>query len=145
MAISTQKKVVDLDSNPIVINTATQTFDLKQIRNRRFMYSTKHRTLVLGDAAGIKKMGSHAEEFHQLQPPGKFDDYIRGWIGRNSTDYKKGIVHFAPQIYAGNLDEGLAFLFFAANISGTGRKTKVRGFQNVPECDLAEIIPSLFK
>lgn len=140
------KQLIKLENYSMVIDTASQTFDMKQIRNRRFMYSGVHHTLILGDsAAGIKIGGSHAEEFHLSGAPGKFDDYIRGWIGRNSTDYKKGIIHFAPQILAGKVNEGLSFLYWITDVKGIEHNTRVRGFINVTECDLVKIIPSKFK
>ena len=139
------KQTVEIDNSLMVLDTKNHTFDLKQIRNRRFMYSNKYHTLILGNAKeGIRLNGSHAEEFHRSGAKGNFDEYIRGWIGRNTTDYKKGIIHFAPQIFTGTLDKGLSFLYYILNVEGIGYNTRIRGFINVAECNLDEIIPSQF-
>ena len=138
--------VVKLTGRLETLDTKMQCFDLKQIKNRRFLYSSKHHALILGDAQkGILIEGTHSQDFHEATPIGTFDDYIRGWIGRNSSDYKYGIIHFAPQLYVENLDEGIALLRVLSNMKGFGSKTKVRGFKNIPETSLIELLPSLFK
>lgn len=129
----------------MVLDTKCQTFDLKQIQNRRFMYSSKYHTLILGDSkAGREMTGSHAKEFHQVEVKGVYDNYIKGWIGRNSTDYRQGIVHFAPPLYIGNFDEGISFFHMLTKVKGFGKNCKVRGFKNIPECSINELLPSLF-
>lgn len=138
-------EIVELIEGVMVIDTRMQSFDLKQVKNRRFMYSSKHHTLVLGDPkAGRKIIGSHSQEFHQAKVKGLFDEYIRGWIGRNTSDYKEGIVHFAPQLCVVNLDEGISFLKVLSNAKGFGRHCKVRGFKNVSETSVFKLLPSLF-
>lgn len=73
--------------------------------NRRFMFHAATGTLLLGGKQGAAH-GSHAEEFAEVQAakpskvPGKFDDYVRGWIGQGGS-YKHGVVHFAPPAKSG--------------------------------------------
>lgn len=137
---------IDITKGIMVLDTRQESFDLKQIRNRRFMYSSKHHTLILGEAdAGRRITGTHAQEFHQTEVSGCFDDYIRGWIGRNSSEYKQGIVHFAPNLYTANIDEGISCLAVLSKVKGFGRESKIRGFNNVPECSVSELFPSLVK
>lgn len=138
-------ETVNLIDGLMILNTKRQAFNLKQIRNRRFMYSSKYHTLILGDAkAGVKIIGSHAQEFHSCNAEGNFDDYIRGWIGRNSTDYRQGIIHFAPQLCVSTMDEGLSILRILSKFDGFGKNSKVRGIQNLSECSLIDLLPSLF-
>ena len=62
------------------------------------MYNPQTGTLILGDEMYGKSIcSSHAQEFHASQAEGRFDDYLRGWIGV-SKSYPHGIVHFAPAV-----------------------------------------------
>ena len=80
----------------MVINVKWEIIDILQITNRRFMYNPQTGTLILGDEMYGKSIcSSHAQEFHASQAEGRFDDYLRGWIGV-SKSYPHGIVHFAP-------------------------------------------------
>ena len=50
---------IDVNKGIMVLDTRQHSFDLKQIRNRRFMYSSKHHTLILGEAdAGRRITGT---------------------------------------------------------------------------------------
>lgn len=137
---------IDISNSIIALDTRQQSFDLKQVKNRRFMYSSKHHTLILGGSEDGRRITStHAQEFHQIEVNGCFDDYIRGWIGQNSSDYKQGIIHFAPYIHTDNMDEGISCLVMFLKAKGFGRNSKIRGFNNVPECPISELFPSLVK
>lgn len=137
-------QLVDLSKDLIVLNTRNQVFSIKDIGNRRFMFSSKHKQLVLGDERKARNIsGSHAEEFHLSEADGMFDDYIRGWIGRNNGVYKNGIVHFAPHICPKTLDEGIKFMNYLVKVMGINGKTMIRGIQNIKEEPLNVLLPGM--
>jgi hypothetical protein len=75
-----------------------QRFDIHDVDNRRFAYNPTNKTLVLGINNPFAKSGlisSHAEELGNA--PGRYDDYIKGWVG-TSARYPDGVIHFAPSI-----------------------------------------------
>lgn len=121
--------------------------DLMQVENRRFMYHPNGLLIMgaEGTAKGNQLVGSHAEEYHAASenyvlPP--YDDFIRGWIGVGGA-YKDGIIHFAPQIPAENIDMfNKAFDFVEAALeNGFSRNAVLRGFPNAFEQQIKNIIP----
>ena len=70
----------------MVVNVKRETIDVLQIANRRFMYNSPTGILILGDEMYGKTIcSSHAQEFHASKAEGRFDDYLRGWIGVSSN------------------------------------------------------------
>lgn len=58
---------------------------------------------------------------------GRFDDYLRGWIG-TSKSYPCGVIHFAPAVVMEQFDRGFDTLQMFARLEGTGDDTVIRGF-----------------
>ena len=86
------------------IDTGTQTVDMQQIDNRRFMFDPDTGILVLGRQYAETNLvnSSHAAELAGAGITKNFDHFIRGWIGTGG-DYPKGIIHFAPCVDARNI------------------------------------------
>ena len=84
---------------------------------------------------------SHAQEFHASQAEGRFDDYLRGWIGV-SKSYPHGIVHFAPAVSMEQFDCGFDALQMFARLEGVNEDTIVRGFCTMPEQRMGDLLPS---
>lgn len=102
----------------MVIDVKREIIDILQITNRRFMYNPQTGTLILGDEMYGKSIcSSHAQEFHASQAEGRFDDYLRGWIGV-SKSYPHGIVHFAPAVSMEQFDCGFDALQMFARLEG---------------------------
>lgn len=80
----------------MVINVKREIIDVLQITNRRFMYHPQTGILILGDEMYGKSIcSSHAQEFYTSKAEGRFDDYLRGWIGV-SRNYPRGITILPP-------------------------------------------------
>lgn len=87
-----------VEKSLMVINVRWKIIDALQITNRRFMYNPRTGILLLGNEIYGKSIrSSHAQEFHESEVGGSFDDYLRGWVG-TSRQYPRGIVHFAPAV-----------------------------------------------
>lgn len=109
------------------------------------MYSPQTEILILGDEMYGKSIcSSHAQEFHVSKAEGRFDDYLRGWIGA-SKNYPRGIVHFAPAVGMEQFDRGFDTLQMFTKLEGANRDTMVRGFCNSPEVRIGDLLPSTFK
>ena len=99
--------------------------------------------LILGKQyRGNTLFKSHAEEHGKSGAKAPFDSFLRGWVG-TGKDYKDGVIHFAPAIDAGNaeqFDRAFSTLeMFARN--GANGKTVIRGFGDVWEQPLSDLIP----
>ena len=126
----------------MVIDVKREIIDILQITNRRFMYNPQTGTLILGDEMYGKSIcSSHAQELHASQAEGRFDDYLRGWIGV-SKSYPHGIVHFAPAVSMEQFDCGLDALQMFARLEGVNEDTIVRGFCTMPEQRMGDLLPS---
>ena len=126
----------------MVIDVKREIIDILQITNRRFMYNPQTGTLILGDEMYGKSIcSSHAQEFHASQAEGRFDDYLRGWIGV-SKSYPHGIVHFAPAVSMEQFDCGFDALQMFARLEGVNEDTIVRGFCTMPEQRMGDLLPS---
>ena len=109
------------------------------------MYDPQTGILLLGDETYGKSIrSSHAQEFHDSQAGGRFDDYLRGWVG-TSRQYPRGIVHFAPAVSMEQFDRGVDTLLMFARLEGINGDTVVRGFCNLPETRLGGILPATLK
>ena len=125
-----------------VVNVKRETIDVLQIANRRFMYNSPTGILILGDEMYGKTIcSSHAQEFHASKAEGRFDDYLRGWIGV-SSNYPRGIIHFAPAVSMEQFDRGFDALQMFTQLEGTNGDTVVRGFCNLPEKKMSDLLPS---
>ena len=140
-----QKKTAPLEiSNGLMlIDTNHAAFDMQAIQNRRFMFSPQTGELILGKQyRGNTLFKSHAEEHGESGAKAPFDSFLRGWVG-TGKDYKDGVIHFAPAIDAGNaeqFDRAFSTLeMFARN--GANGKTVIRGFGDVWEQPLSDLIP----
>jgi len=133
-----------IDNSVWRIDMAKQYFDMLEIKNRRFMYNPDTCTFILGRQYGKsnKIESSHAEEHFQSGTIEPYDHFIRGWIG-TSNYYKHGIIHFAPPIDMKNdamyIDGYNTLQMFREN--GAAADTEVRGFGDVWEQSLSNILP----
>lgn len=126
----------------MVINVKWEIIDILQITNRRFMCNPQTGTLILGDEIYGKSIcSSHAQEFYASKAEGRFDDYLRGWIGV-SKSYPHGIVHFAPAVSMEQFDCGFDALQMFARLEGVNEDTIVRGFCTMPEQRMGDLLPS---
>ena len=129
----------------MTINVKTEIINILQIENRRFMYNPHIGILILGDEIyGESILSSHSQEFYQSKAGGCFDDYLRGWIG-TSIIYPHGIIHFSPAIGKTQFDRGVDTLQMFTNLRGVSHNTIVRGFCNLPEEKIGELLPASIK
>lgn len=126
----------------MVVNVKREIIDILQITNRRFMYNPQTGILILGDEIYGKTIcSSHAQEFYTSKAEGRFDDYLRGWIGV-SKNYPRGIIHFAPAVSMEQFDRGFDTLQMFTTLEGTDGDTVVRGFCSLPEKKMSDLLPS---
>lgn len=134
-----------VEKSLMVVNVRREIIDVLRITNRRFMYDPQTGVLLLGDETYGKSIhSSHAQEFHDSQAGGRFDDYLRGWVGI-SRRYPRGIVHFAPAVSMEQFDRGFDTLLMFARLEGINGDTVVRGFCTLPETKLSGILPATLK
>ena len=134
---------VEIADALMLVDTRRMSFDMREIENRRFMFSTQTGELILGKQyKGRQLYKSHAEEHFDSGAKAPFDSFIRGWIG-TGKDYKNGVIHFAPSIDNRSMelfDKAFSTLqMFSEN--GANGNTVVRGFGNTWEQPLNNIIP----
>ena len=134
---------LEISNDLMLIDTNRAAFDMQAIQNRRFMFSPQTGELILGKQyRGNTLFKSHAEEHGKSGAKAPFDSFLRGWVG-TGKDYKDGVIHFAPAIDAGNaeqFDRAFSTLeMFARN--GANGKTVIRGFGDVWEQPLSDLIP----
>ncbi|WP_368378242.1 LPD25 domain-containing protein [[Clostridium] symbiosum] len=134
---------LEISNGLMLIDTNRTTFDMQAIQNRRFMFSPQTGELILGrQYRGNTLVKSHAEEHGESGAKAPFDSFLRGWVG-TGKDYKDGVIHFAPAIDARNpeqFDHAFSTVeMFARN--GANGKTVIRGFGDVWEQPLSELIP----
>ena len=126
----------------MLIDTRRTSFDMRQIQNRRFMYQPQTGELILGyQHKSSRLVSSHAEEHFDSGANAPFDSFVRGWIG-TGKDYKNGIIHFAPDIPAQNIeafDKGFSTLQMFSENNANG-DTVIRGFGGVWEQPLNNLI-----
>ena len=128
----------------MVIDAKWEIIDILQITNRRFMYNPQTEILILGDEMYGKSIcSSHSQEFYASKVDGRFDDYLRGWIG-TSKSYPHGIIHFAPAVCMEQFDRGFDALQMFAKLDGVNRDTIVRGFCTLPEQRMGDLLSSSF-
>lgn len=83
-----------VEKSLMVVNVRREIIDVLRITNRRFMYDPQTGVLLLGDETYGKSIrSSHAQEFHDSQAGGRFDDYLRGWVGISRRYRSQGILH----------------------------------------------------
>lgn len=139
MAKRTKKRIEKI---LMVINVKREIIDVFQIANRRFMYNPQTGILILGDEMYGKSIcSSHAQEFFASKVEGRFDDYLRGWIGV-SKNYPRGIIHFAPAVSMEQFDRGFDTLQMFRQLEGINGDTVVRGFCSLPERKMSDLLPS---
>lgn len=137
------RKSLSLRADVMVIDAWNQTFSMRDIGNRRFMYNAHSRILILGQEQRkhTKIDGSHGAEFGQAGFTKGYDEFVRGWVGTGKT-YPYGVIHFAPEISAQNLpklESAFATLeMFSEN--GAQKETVVRAFGDIWEQPLAAIL-----
>ena len=132
-----------MSPNLILIDTQTASFNLREIDNRRFMYSPLTGELILGKQYRTLR-SSHAEEHGKIGAKAPFDSFVRGWVG-TGPDYPDGIIHFAPVVLVENtplFDAAFSTLeMFAEN--GATKNTVIRGFGSVWEQPMGNLLPQL--
>lgn len=142
--MSNQRHPTPIAPHLMVIDTRFEYINIRDIKNRRFMFNPRTGTLILGDEKyGKTFMGSHAEEFYSSGVFGLYDDYLRGWIGTGGC-YRSGVVHFAPAIERSTFDQGFDALKMFSRLEGITARTIVRGFYGVWEEKIGSLLPSSF-
>ena len=136
------KPKAELTAALMLLDTRSMSFDMREIDNRRFMFSPQTGELILGrQYRGGQLYKSHAEEHFDSGAKAPFDSFIRGWIG-TGRDYPDGVIHFAPNIGTDNIpafDNAFSTLqMFSEN--GAAGDTVVRGFGRKWEQPLKDII-----
>lgn len=97
------KPKAELTAALMLLDTRSMSFDMREIDNRRFMFSPQAGELILGrQYRGGQLYKSHAEEHFDSGAKAPFDSFIRGWIG-TGRDYLDGVIHFAPNIGTDNI------------------------------------------
>lgn len=143
------KNIIIAQREATVANLRLEQVDLKNVGNRRFMYNPKTGTLLLGDEDRIRNRrghdGSHAEEFNDAGIKENFDDFVRGWIGYNSRQYRHGIIHFAPNISEATFDRGFDTLTAFASQLRIDGKTRVLNFLKFGEQAMGDLLPTRFQ
>ena len=143
------KNIIIAQREATVANLRLEQVDLKNVGNRRFMYNPKTGTLLLGDEDRIRNRrghdGSHAEEFHDAGIQENFDDFVRGWLGYNSRQYRHGIIHFAPNICEATFDQGFDTLTAFADQLRIDGKTKILNFVKYGEQLMGDLLPKRFQ
>lgn len=79
----------------------SESFDLTQYKNTRFMYNPDNKEIILGSFHDSVENGSHATLFYNAKQNTNtgYDNYfIKGWIGFGGRKYQKGVIHFAPNV-----------------------------------------------
>lgn len=143
--MTAQRHPSPITSHLMVINTRLEYINIRAIKNRRFMFNPKTGIFILGDEKyGRTILGSHAEEFRSSEAAGYYDDYLRGWIGCGAN-YRNGIIHFAPSIDKESFDRGFDTLQMFARMGGITPKTVIRGFCELCEEKISDLMPSSFK
>lgn len=136
------KPKAELNAALMLLDTRSMSFDMREIDNRRFMFSPQAGELILGrQYRGGQLYKSHAEEHFDSGAKAPFDSFIRGWIG-TGRDYPDGVIHFSPNIGTDNItafDNAFSTLqMFSEN--GAAGDTVVRGFGRKWEQPLKDII-----
>ena len=136
------KPKAELTAALMLLDTRSMSFDMREIDNRRFMFSPQTGELILGRQYRSGQLyKSHAEEHFDSGAKAPFDSFIRGWIG-TGRDYPDGVIHFAPNIGTDNItafDNAFSTLqMFSEN--GAAGDTVVRGFGRKWEQPLKDII-----
>ena len=136
------KPKAELTAALMLLDPRSMSFDMREIDNRRFMFSPQAGELILGrQYRGGQLYKSHAEEHFDSGAKAPFDSFIRGWIG-TGRDYPDGVIHFAPNIGTDNItafDNAFSTLqMFSEN--GAAGDTVVRGFGRKWEQPLKDII-----
>ena len=89
----------------MLIDTGRTAFDIRQIENRRFMFSPQSGELILGrQYKGNQLYASHAEEHGKSGAKAPYDSFIRGWVGAG-RQYPHGVIHFAPNVESANVEQ----------------------------------------
>lgn len=138
-----EKEKIEISKDIMRIDTFTQSIDMQQIENRRFLFNPRTGVLILGcqykETSAVN--ASHAVELADAGITKDFDDFVRGWIGTGG-DYPKGVIHFAPCV-----DERNPSLFDRAfdtlemfRENGALTQTVIRGFGKCWEQPLLSIL-----
>ena len=127
----------------MLIDTGRTAFNMRQIENRRFMFSPQSGELILGrQYKGSQLYASHAEEHGESGAKAPYDSFIRGWVG-TGRQYPHGVIHFAPNVESANVEQFekafSALEMFREN--GAEGQTVIRGFGDTWEQPLSNIIP----
>ena len=123
------------------INTKQQTFDIRGVQNRRFMYNPNTGTLLLGRHIPNDITMDFRRDHERMGNKEPYDDFIRGIVGYGG-EYKNGVIHFISPIEkteGKRFNDGYSTLkMFARN--GAEDDTVVRGFPRDWEQPLSKVI-----
>lgn len=128
----------------MILKTDREKFDVRTIRNRRFMFCPRTHELILGREDTVTETGlcgSHAEEHMRSGTQTPYDDFVKGWVAGPLGD-DPGIIHFAPAIPADNCRdfERVWAVLDMFLVNGAAGKTIVRGFGSEWERPLNNVL-----
>lgn len=92
---------VEIINGPMLIDTKIQSFNVKNIKNRYFMYETTEKELILNTNG---RMSDDPDNVALKVDCFGVHYTIRGYIGF-SKKYENGIIQFSPWIYKGEKSE----------------------------------------
>lgn len=133
-----------IDDSVMLIQTKRESFDMRRIVNRRFMFCPETGELILGKEGVVSAKdieGSHALEHMESGTKTPYDEFVRGWVG-GPYESHSGIVHFAPAIKADNCEDfERAWRVLDAFLQNyADGKTIVRGFGSTWEQPINRVL-----
>jgi len=117
-------RYVEIVNGPMLIDTKIQSFNVKDIKNRYFMYSPSEKELILNTNGRVSD-----DPTNVALKVDCFDDHytIRGYIGF-SKKYENGIIQFSPWIYKGEKTEDAIDCIKMLVKNGAGDNIVVKDF-----------------
>ena len=123
-------KHVDITNGIMRIDTNTETFDIQQIQNRRFMYNPQTGTLILSVQTQCNDYFYRCDARRPRYGGRRnFEGYISGWINGGNIHFLPSVPTSVRSFYNKALDAIVMFYRNNANM-----KTAIRGFgQSEPQ------------
>ena len=129
-------KHIDITNGIMRIDTNTETFDIQEIQNRRFMYSPQTGILVLGIQIPTNDYFYRCDaERPHYGGRRNFEGYISGWINGGGIHFLPSVPTRVQSFYNKALDAIVMFYRNNANM-----KTAIRGFGKPEPQPLENII-----
>lgn len=125
----------------------THRYDLQKIDNARFMFNPITNEMVVG--GNDINRSSHAEDHAKSGAQGKYDDFIKGWMGAGD-DYPNGIIHFSPAVSSDRIKDADFFDKFYSTLdsfaeNGANKDTIIRNGGFSGEKKFGEAYPEIVK